>query len=82
MSEVLFNALPFAEKAAFVRENGHFIEAQDFYSFFVLVYLVNKDQVKLVYDYSGRLVGVETNEETGRDNFITNQFQTSLDTLD
>ena len=82
MNEVIFHALSMTEKAAFVRENGHFIEARDFYSYFVLVYLFNKHQIELLYDYSGRVVAVETIEETPHDDFITNQLQTSLDTLD
>ncbi len=82
MNDVQFEALPIVEKAAFVRENGHFIEAQDFYSFFVLVYLVHEDQVKLLYDYSGRLVAVEADEGISGDKFITNQLQDSLDTMD
>lgn len=81
MNETLFDELPLAEKAAFVQEQGQFIEAQDFYSFFILVYLFDKHHIKLLYDFSGLLVGIEDQEATA-ETFITGQLQSSLDTLD
>jgi hypothetical protein len=74
MNEILFDQLSLAEKAAYVQERGEFIEAQDFYSFFVLLYLLNKDQIKLLYDFSGLLVAVETVTETLKDDFFTDNL--------
>ena len=71
MDQTLFEQLPLAEKASYVQEHGEFIEAQDYYSFFTLVYLLNKDQIKLLYDFSGLLVAVETVTETLKDDFFT-----------
>ena len=82
MSENLFHQLPLAEKAAFVQEKGQFIEAQDFYSFFILVYLCNKQHIKLLYDFSGQLVSVETADGILKESFLAEQLQTSLDTAD
>lgn len=82
MNEVLLDSMPLSEKAAFVQQKGHFIEAQDFYSFFVLVYSLNRQHIKLIYDFSGMLVSVETVEEDTKDNFITDQFQSSLSAFD
>lgn len=78
MNEVLLDSMPLSEKAAFIQQKGHFIEAQDFYSFFVLVYTLNKQHIKLLYDFSGMLVSVETDEEDARDSFITDQLRSSL----
>lgn len=82
MQESLFEQLPLAEKADFIKEKGQFIEGQDFYSFFILVYLLNKRQVKLLYDFSGLLVAIEMQDSPMKENFITAQFEASLDTLD
>lgn len=82
MNETLFDELPLAEKAAFVQEQGQFIEAQDFYSFFILVYLCNKRHIKLLYDFSGQLVSVEAADEILKESFLAEQLQTSLDTAD
>lgn len=79
MNESLFDQLPLAEKAAFVQEKGQFIEAQDFYSFFILVYLCNKRHIKLLYDFSGLLVGVETEDDVFKENFLTGQLQISIE---
>lgn len=79
MEENLYSRLSLQEKAAWVQEKGQFIEAQDFYSFFVLVYLLNKEHIKLLYDFSGSLVSVESeDEEPKKDNFLTDQLMSEL----
>ena len=82
MDETLFNNLTLAEKANFVQEKGQFIEAQDFYSFFILIYMLNQQQIKLLYDFSGLLLSVEEEAEKGNpdhDNYLSSQFEDSLD---
>ena len=79
MQESLFDQLPLAEKAAFIQEQGQLIDAQDFYSFFILVYLLNQRHIKLLYDCSGLLVEIETNEDRTKDSFLTRQFEASID---
>ncbi|MGC1244209.1 MAG: hypothetical protein WA874_21640 [Chryseosolibacter sp.] len=82
MDETLFNSLPLSKKAEYVQENGQFIEAQDFYSFFILVYLLNQQEFKLFYDFTGLLVSVEASNETTGDTFLSSQLEESLDPLD
>ena len=79
MNQTLFDQLPLAEKADFIQQQGQLIEAQDFYSFFILVYLFDKHHIKLLYDFSGRLVGIE-DQENSAETFLTGQLQSSLDT--
>lgn len=79
MKEVSFDAMPLSEQAAFVQEKGQFLEAQDFYSFFFLVYSLNKQYIKLLYDFSGTLIAIENVEEGTTDDFMTNQLMSSLD---
>ena len=74
MNQILFDQLSLAEKAAYIQEHGEFIEAQDYYSFFTLIYLFNKHQIKLLYDFSGLLVAVETVTETSKDDFFTDNL--------
>jgi hypothetical protein len=62
MKEMKFKDLPLSEKANLVREKGQFISAQDFYSYFVLIYELKKHQVNLFYDFTGLLVSVEPDE--------------------
>ena len=78
MNENLAGDLSLSEKAAWIQENGQFVEAQDFYSFFVLVYLLNQKQIKLLYDFSGLLVGIESDEGTQDDSFLSQQLQSAL----
>ena len=82
MNQTLFDELPLTEKAAFVQEQGQFIEAQDFYSFFILVYLCHKRHIKLLYDFSGKLVSVEIADEISKESFLAEQLQTSLGDAD
>ena len=82
MKELSFDAMPLSEKAAFVHDKGQFLEAQDFYSFFFLIYSLNKQHIKLLYDFSGTLVSVETIDDSEKDNFITDQLQSALSAFD
>ena len=78
MNEPLFSNLPLAEKAAWIKTNGQFLEAQDYYSFFIHVYQLNKEHVKLLYDFSGQLVGIECEPNSPRDNFLSSQLESRL----
>ena len=79
MEENLYANLSLQEKAAWIQEKGQFIEAQDFYSFFVLIYLLNKEHIKLLYDFSGSLVSIESaNEDPEKDDFLTDQLMSEL----
>lgn len=62
MKETKLKDLPLTEKANLVREKGQFISAQDFYSYFILIYELKKHQVSLLYDFTGLLVSVEPDE--------------------
>jgi hypothetical protein len=82
MDETLFNNLTLAEKANYVQEKGQFIEAQDFYSFFVLIYMLNQFQIKLIYDFTGLLLSVEAEpekEDPENENYLSSQLEDSLD---
>ena len=81
MDETRFNTLSLSQKAEYVTENGHFIEAQDFYSFFTLVYLLNQQEYKLFYDFTGLLVSVEVAHEGAGENFLSSQLEETLDPL-
>jgi hypothetical protein len=74
----LFSNLPMAEKAAWIKTNGQFLEAQDYYSFFIHVYQLNQEHVKLLYDFSGQLVGIESEQQSSRDSFLSSQLESSL----
>ena len=78
MNEILPRDLSLAEKADWIQKNGHYIEAQDFYSFFVLIYLLNNNHVKLLYDFSGLLISIESDEETHDDSFLSQQLQSVM----
>ncbi|HET9485858.1 MAG TPA: hypothetical protein VFO54_00405 [Chryseosolibacter sp.] len=78
MDETLFNSLTLTQKADFVQENGQFIEAQDFYSFFILAYLLHQQKINLLYDFTGLLVSVEREESSG-ENYLSDQLESSLD---
>ena len=59
MEETLLESLSLSEKEALIKEKGQLIEAQDFYSFFILIYLLHDCSVKAYYDFSGTLIDVE-----------------------
>jgi len=80
MDETLFKSLSLSEKADYVKKHAEFVEAQDFYSFFVLIYLLNQQEYKLYYDFSGLLISVESEEETSREGFLAHGLANSLDT--
>lgn len=79
MDETLFNRLSLPEKAEYVQENGQFVEAQDYYSFFVLIYLLNQQEFKLLYDFTGLLVSVENDADSAGENYLTTQLESTLD---
>jgi hypothetical protein len=82
MDETLFNNLTLAEKANLVQEKGQFIEAQDFYSFFILIYMLNQQQIKMLYDFTGLLLSVEEDqgkEYTEHENYLSSHLENSLD---
>ncbi|MEO5600704.1 MAG: hypothetical protein ABIR06_07240 [Cyclobacteriaceae bacterium] len=80
MDETLFNDLSLDEKARFIQEQGQFIEAQDFYSFFILIYILNQQHIKLCYDFTGLLVSVESDQEITGENYLSSQLESSLET--
>ncbi len=80
MDETLFNDLSLDEKALFIQEQGQFIEAQDFYSFFILIYILNQQHIKLFYDFTGLLVSVESDQEITGENYLSSQLESSLET--
>ena len=79
MDETLFDNLSLLEKAKFIQEKGQFIESQDFYSFFILVYILNQHQVKLLYDFNGLIVDVEQEKEMEEENYVSSQLESCLD---
>lgn len=82
MKESSFQNLSLPEKESFVKEKGQLLEAQDFYSFFMVSYLVDQDPVRLYYDYSGKLVDVETGEPTATSRYAHEQIDLSLSSRD
>ena len=78
MDETLLNSLSLAEKATFIQENGQFIEAQDFYSFFILVYILNQQHIKLCYDFTGLLVSIEGEKQGKIEDYLSSQLEESL----
>lgn len=78
MKDKSFQDLSLAQQEAFVKEKGQLLEAQDFYSFFTVSYLVNRDPVRLYYDYSGKLVEVEAGEEARTPRHLGKQPDLSL----
>lgn len=82
MKETTFQNLSLSQKESFVKEKGQLLEAQDFYSFFMLTYLLNQDPVRLYYDYSGKLVEVESGEQIGTSLYCDKQLGLSLSNQD
>jgi hypothetical protein len=79
MDEYKFSNLSLADKADFVRKQGSFIEAQDFYSYHVLLYKLDQHDVELLYDFSNKIVSVEFIEKKPPGNFLANQLESYLD---
>jgi hypothetical protein len=79
MDETLLASLSLAEKAEFIQENGQFIEAQDFYSFFILVYILNQQHLKICYDFTGLLVSIEGEKQGNAEDYISSQLEQSLE---
>lgn len=72
MEKIEFHNLSLPEKEDLVKEKGQLIEAQDFYSFFVLVYLFEQHPVKVIYDFSGQLIDIADDiENESEDQFST-----------
>jgi hypothetical protein len=78
MTENVYPQSSLLEKANLVQAEGQLIEAQDYYSFFVLLYLLNKEHIKLFYDFSGDLISIETQAETDQSDFIADQLMSNL----
>lgn len=78
MKETSFQNLSLSQKESYVKEKGQLLEAQDFYSFIMVSYLVNQEPVRLYYDYSGKLVEVETGEQMGTSLYSEEQLSMSL----
>ena len=64
MEVTRFNNLSLPEKEVLVKEKGQLVQAQDFYSFYVLHYALDEHAIRVTYDFSGRLIDVETDNET------------------
>jgi len=79
MDETLLENLSLSEKEDFVKQKGQLIDAQDFYSFFILVYLLNQQHVKLFYDFNGILIDVEADKELNIENYLSDQLASALD---
>ena len=77
MKQTLSQNLSLNEKASWVKRNGKLVEAEDFYSFMILSYLVKDARFRLIYDFSGEVASIEV-DENRNDNFLSNQFESIL----
>lgn len=83
MEDTLLRSLSISEKADHIRKYADFIEEHDFYSFFVHVYMLDQQEYKLYYDFSGLLVSVESENETSPEGaFVASQIADSLENDD
>lgn len=59
MDETFYNQLPLQDKVTFIQKQGNFIEAVDYYSFRILLYVIENHHVELLYDEEDHIVSVE-----------------------
>jgi hypothetical protein len=78
MDEALFANLSLAGKAEFVKKNGNFVEAQDYYSYQVFLYTLENHNVELLYDFDEHLVSVEFVETKPPSDFLSRQLESNI----
>lgn len=78
MDEALFSNLSLADKAEFVKKNGNFVEAQDYYSYQVFLYTLERHTVELLYDFDENLVSVEYVETKPPSDFLSRQLESNI----
>lgn len=78
MDEGLFAKLPLADKAEFVKKNGNFIEAQDYYSYQVFQYTLERHTVELLYDFNHNIINVEFIESKPPSDFVSKQLESNI----
>ena len=59
MENASLDQLPLPQLESIVKQKGKLIDAEDFYSFITVNYLLEKSMVSLIYDYSGKLIDSE-----------------------
>jgi hypothetical protein len=79
MNDYDFDNLSLSQKAEFIKKQGTFIEAQDFYSYQILFYRLENHDVELLYDFTNQLVSVEFTEKKPLGDFLNDQLESSLD---
>jgi hypothetical protein len=78
MDDALFMKLPLADRAEFVKKNGNFVEAQDYYSYQVFQYSLERHTVELLYDFDHNLINVEFTEAKHPSDFLTKQIEYNI----
>jgi hypothetical protein len=78
MDEYQFSKLSLEGQADFVKNKGNFIEAQDYYSYRVLLYDLDQHHIELLYDFTDRIVSVEFVEKKPSGNYLSNQLESYL----
>ena len=66
MDEILFNSLSLEAKAEFVQKRGVFVDAEDYYSYRILLYTMDSHKVELLYDFNNQIISVEFIEKKQR----------------
>jgi hypothetical protein len=79
MDEILFNDLTLQAKEKFVKEHGSFVEAQDYYSYRILLYSLDQHHVELLYDFSDDIVSVEFVEKKNPPDHLSKDLQSFLE---
>lgn len=59
MAEFALSQLSLRDQADWIERNGRMIIAQDYYSYFVVLYQLEDTTLRLVYDYSGSVLDIE-----------------------
>jgi hypothetical protein len=78
MNDQAFNQLTLTEKAALIQKKGTFIEAEDFYSFRILLYTIDQHRAEVTFDHSNTVINVEFVENENR---ISPHLDSSLEGL-
>lgn len=78
MDDNAFENLSLEAKADFVKKNASFVEAEDYYSYRILHYALEKHYVELLYDFSNKLLNVEFVEKKPPENYISSQLESFL----
>lgn len=59
MAEFALSQLSLRDQADWIERNGRMIIAQDYYSYFVVLYQLEDTTLRLVYDYSRSVLDIE-----------------------